>query len=355
MIQKESITQKDEHTVVTTRIVYWDVAKCLLMFLVILGHIVQLWQYGSISSDNFWEDGVFKAIYMFHMPCFVLISGYFAGKTIQKQTWRTLPKYARRLLLPGITFGCFWLLHRITCEAADTPLDILQIAKAAGPFWFLIILFECVCFFILVSLPSSKIFKTTMIIFPLVLALAISELPQHLQHFFPHNRWFVYYWPFFLLGAAMRHYRISPEKVKNSSLWLGIFCVLYVISFYFFPHQWTVYQKAPTLSLESLTINGIRTLVAVIGCAAFLFIVRVVAFMGKYPIIRLLGAATMGLYVLQSCVFNIRSVYMHYLPENMGYAWSIFFAFALMLLLYAIYVLTYKIKWVRLLMYGERS
>lgn len=350
---KKSITQKDEHNVPSVRIVYWDVAKCLLMFLVILGHVVQLWKYGSISSDNFWQDSVFKAIYMFHMPCFILISGFFAGKTIQEQTWKTLPKYARRLILPGITFGCFWLLYRMAGGDAHVPLNFPQIVKAATPFWFLITLFECVCFFILFSLPSSKIFKTTMIIAPLVLALAISELPQHLQYFFPRSRWFVYYWPFFLLGAAVRHYRISPEKIKNASLWGGIFFVLYVVSFYFFPHQWTVYQKAPTLSLESLTINGIRTLVAVIGCGAFLFAIRVVAFMGKYAIIRLLGAATMGLYVLQSCVFSLGNIYMRYLPENMGYAQSCFFAVALMLLLYAVYFLTSKIKWMRLLMYGE--
>ncbi|MBQ8517254.1 MAG: acyltransferase [Akkermansia sp.] len=348
---KESIKRSDELNEPTTRIVYWDVAKCLLMYLVVLGHVVQLWQYGNV---NFWEDGVFKAIYMFHMPCFILISGYFAGKTIQEATWKTLPKYARRLLLPGITFGCFWLLLRMTCGAA-APLNILQIAKAASPFWFLIILFECVCFFILFSLPSSKIFKTTMIILPLFLALAISELPKNLQHFFPHNSWFAYYWPFFLLGAAMRHYRISPENMKHASLWGCIFCVLYVVSFYYFPHQWTVYQKAPTLNLESLTINGIRTLVAVIGCGAFLFTIKVVTFMGKYAIIRLLGAATMGLYVLQSCIFTLRSTYMHYLPENMGYGWSCFLSLVLMLLLYAIYALTSQIKWMRLLLYGERS
>lgn len=118
MLMKESIKRSDELNEPTTRIVYWDVAKCLLMYLVVLGHVVQLWQYGNV---NFWEDGVFKAIYMFHMPCFILISGYFAGKTIQEATWKTLPKYARRLLLPGITFGCFWLLLRMTCGAAAPP------------------------------------------------------------------------------------------------------------------------------------------------------------------------------------------------------------------------------------------
>lgn len=349
---KKSVTQKDADSRPSPRIVYWDVVKCLLMYLVILGHGVQFLRHGSISSNFFWEDSVFKAIYMFHMPCFILISGYFAEKIIQEKPWKTLPKYARRLLLPGITFGCFGLLYKMTRGEVDV-LSIQLIVKFACSFWFLIVLFECVCFYSLLSLLKSKIFRTVMIIFPMILALGITQLPHNLQ-LFPYNEWFVYYWPFFLLGVAMRHYCISPEKIKNAFLWGVVFLVMYVIAFLFFPHQWTVYQKAPELSIESLFINGIRTLVAVIGCGAFLLVVRAVTFIGKYSIVRLLGAATMGLYVLQSCVFSVRSLYMPYLPKYMGYGWLCVLSLVLMLFLFAAYVLTSQIKWARLMMYGER-
>ena len=51
------------------RSLYWDTLKGLLIILVVLGHC------GTALSN-----GLISAIYAFHMPLFILVSGYFSKK-----------------------------------------------------------------------------------------------------------------------------------------------------------------------------------------------------------------------------------------------------------------------------------
>ena len=55
------------------RIKYWDLLKGIAIFLVVWGHTIQYGGSGSIFFDN----KAFIFIYSFHMPLFLLISGYF--------------------------------------------------------------------------------------------------------------------------------------------------------------------------------------------------------------------------------------------------------------------------------------
>jgi poly-gamma-glutamate capsule biosynthesis protein CapA/YwtB (metallophosphatase superfamily)/fucose 4-O-acetylase-like acetyltransferase/lysophospholipase L1-like esterase len=56
----------------TRRIPYWDNLKGILIILVVLGHY--LWEYQGYAGIR---DATF-AIYLFHMPAFVFVSGYFS-------------------------------------------------------------------------------------------------------------------------------------------------------------------------------------------------------------------------------------------------------------------------------------
>lgn len=58
------------------RELYPDIIKGIAIILVVLGHCIQ---FGSAFSTNllFFKSSIFIAIYSFHMPLFMLISGYF--------------------------------------------------------------------------------------------------------------------------------------------------------------------------------------------------------------------------------------------------------------------------------------
>lgn len=56
----------------SNRSAYWDNAKGILICLVVLGHY--LFAYQEILSVNL----IVSLIYFFHMPAFILVSGFFS-------------------------------------------------------------------------------------------------------------------------------------------------------------------------------------------------------------------------------------------------------------------------------------
>ncbi len=72
-----------------TRSAFLDVLKAVAITLVLVGHAMQ---FGSgmhcyIYSD-FFDNVVFKVIYSFHMPLFMLISGYLFRMSVQRHSFR---------------------------------------------------------------------------------------------------------------------------------------------------------------------------------------------------------------------------------------------------------------------------
>ncbi len=80
----------------TSRDSYFDNAKFLLIFLVVFGHIIR-----SYIHDNDALLHIYKFIYTFHMPAFILISGYFA-KGFNRHGY--VKKIAWKLIVPYLIF-----------------------------------------------------------------------------------------------------------------------------------------------------------------------------------------------------------------------------------------------------------
>lgn len=81
---------------------YLDFVKGTAIILVELGHCVQ-WGSGAafLSSGLFFEDGLFRFIYSFHMPLFMLVSGYVFYWSFGRRAFReTARKQFRRLVVP---------------------------------------------------------------------------------------------------------------------------------------------------------------------------------------------------------------------------------------------------------------
>ena len=51
----------------------FDVLKLFAIFLVVWGHCIQ-----NLHSGDFYSEPVYKIIYSFHMPLFMVISGFFS-------------------------------------------------------------------------------------------------------------------------------------------------------------------------------------------------------------------------------------------------------------------------------------
>ena len=86
---------------------FFDNAKFILIFFVVLGHLIE-----PYALDIPFYKTVFVFIYFFHMPAFVLVSGYFSKNF---KNW----KYALNLVVVYIIFQTLYKLFLMMWGAGD--------------------------------------------------------------------------------------------------------------------------------------------------------------------------------------------------------------------------------------------
>ena len=80
---------------------YLDVVKGIAVFLMLWGHCIQ---YCALGSFSCFDNVVFETIYTFHMPLFMLVSGYLYFFSFQKRDLKTLLVHRAQSLLQPIVF-----------------------------------------------------------------------------------------------------------------------------------------------------------------------------------------------------------------------------------------------------------
>jgi fucose 4-O-acetylase-like acetyltransferase len=94
-----------------TRNDFADYLKGALIFLVACGHLIQY--VGCQGDARYYADPLYKAIYTFHMPLFMAVSGYVSFRAIARTglldcAWRR----ARQVIVPAICWPLLYLLAR---------------------------------------------------------------------------------------------------------------------------------------------------------------------------------------------------------------------------------------------------
>jgi fucose 4-O-acetylase-like acetyltransferase len=73
--------------------------------MVIWGHAIMHFQ------PDYDQSYIFQTIYSFHMPLFMMVSGYFAASSMSLPAKVFFPKKFRQLLLPCLSWGIVcWLV-----------------------------------------------------------------------------------------------------------------------------------------------------------------------------------------------------------------------------------------------------
>ena len=103
------------------RSAYWDNIKGFLILLVVFGHV--LFQLQGSAAIN----GIVDTIYMFHMPVFVFVSGFF-GKSERSRSFDGVKGF---LFLYLIFNSCLWLYNGFTNE-------FTSILEPIYSYWYLI-------------------------------------------------------------------------------------------------------------------------------------------------------------------------------------------------------------------------
>lgn len=222
-----------------------DCAKGLAIILVVLGHIVA--RKAPVGGE--WYMYIEKAIYTFHMPLFMFLSGWVFYYTIPKsnkfnEIKNFILKKAYRLLVPFFMMGFTVLFGKYFAGRilyVDNPVSNLSTSimnlfwhtdKSCVSFiWYVYVVFV----FIVLTLFGLKMFNHKMNLLPLLLLSLIINIIQLPSYFYFDlvGRHYIY----FVLGClAFQHKDIYYElisKYKYNFLLIFIACLtFYLIGFH---------------------------------------------------------------------------------------------------------------------------
>ncbi|AZB42523.1 acyltransferase family protein [Bacillus sp. FJAT-42376] len=200
-----------------TRDSYFDNAKFLLIILVVFGHLIR-----SFIDNNEVMLHIYKFIYTFHMPAFILVSGYFA-KGFRKKGY--VGKIAKKLIIPYLIFQGIYSVYYVLIQKQDqlelNPLD------PQWSLWFLLSLFFWNLMLFVFTKTNWKIALT--LSFLLGIGIGYADFANS---FLSMGRTFVFF-PLFLIGFYMKRehfYKLTSFKGRV----LSILFLAFTFSMYFF-------------------------------------------------------------------------------------------------------------------------
>lgn len=273
--------------------------------MVVLGHSLQ-----NFDPDLEWLPS--RAIYAFHMPLFMFVSGFVSWKVCK---WASVKKRAVQLLIPFffsivlawfVNYWGFWSAEELIYHASKV------IIQPDLGLWFLWALFFINILFVAsrkAALAFSKRLKTrelpTEICVVAVVAglLNIVEIATGLKTFGYH--WIAWYFIFFSFGAYWRQIdsllsRKAQWRMLFASLIIFIPCVL----------SFRMHNQAPLfyrwVNLGSLGIVAFRLFVGAVGCILFYLLLKM--FEAKtqiYSMLAKIGGVTLGIYFLHFFFINL--------------------------------------------------
>ncbi|MCU7557511.1 acyltransferase family protein [Macrococcus capreoli] len=274
------------------RVHYFDNARFLLIVLVVFGHLLR-----SYIHDNHFLQALYMFIYSFHMPAFVLISGYFA-KGIHKSGY--LMKVTKKLLLPYIIFQSFYAFYYYYIDDVST-LD-LNPFDPQWAMWFLLSLFTWQLMLFIIK----DVRPWLMITSAFIVGIAVGYFP-FINNLLSLSRTFVFF-PLFLIGfyAQPEQFKYIRNKkfVPISVLMLALVFAFYMVTNFNF--EWLFGSKPyETLEHKQADIySGAKR--AFIYC---IILISTISFLNIVPNRKLpltyIGSRTMFIYLLHGLFIGL--------------------------------------------------
>lgn len=274
------------------RIVYIDWLKAFAIFLVLLGHSIQKLSAGGVM------DGLFDFIYSFHMPLFMMLSGFFLAKSLDCGIKRFLITRSRQLLLPVLSFS-------VVAFAVSKTIPYLDITDGLGFFaylvggdmWFLKYLFVCT----LIAYLSDRLFRIRFLaaVIPSVLLVSLSRVGIFRIH------------PFLWMGYYIHKYEKTIFRHTKWLLPVAVAVFIFLLHFwqmkYDTPHfRFVTIKHGISLSWYDLGVVVYRFAIGVFGSLVFLCIFKIIRwdavekrFHAFSTFCLNAGRRTLGIYCLQ--------------------------------------------------------
>lgn len=190
----------------TKRDYYFDNLKGFLIFMVVFGHILE-----NISGNIVDSEYLVLVIYLFHMPLFTFVSGYFARRS-NRSTQEKVTSTIKIYIIAQIAYTLF---YKFIINVDDIKLKILY------PHWTLWYLLSLTCWYIIADyIKDSKKWIIGSIIASLLIGLDTT-----VGGFVSISRT-VFFLPFFIAGYSMDKQCIDKIMTKKRIIFIVCFIIL---------------------------------------------------------------------------------------------------------------------------------
>ncbi|MFD1606348.1 acyltransferase family protein [Oceanobacillus luteolus] len=262
---------------------YFDNARVVLIFLVVFGHIIQ-----PFITESTGMNTLYMWIYMFHMPAFILVSGFFAkGAGDSGYIWNLVKK----LIMPYLIFQIIYTGYYFLIGKPDWQAGLFY------PHWSLWFLFSLFGWHILLIF-FKKLKPGYSIGLALLIGIGVGYFSE-IGHTFSLSRTFVFF-PFFLIGYWLTEKQLMLVKrniVKRVGL---VVMAVFALLIYYLPEINTGWLLA-SKSYGDLGVEwyGGFVRLLVYGLSS-LMVISILAWIPSANIkgVTYLGARTLYVYLL---------------------------------------------------------
>ena len=241
---------------------YINFLRGLAIFLMLWGHSIQ---YSCGGQFDFFENTMFKLIYSFHMPFFMLISGYLFWFSEQKRGLIELIEYKSKSLLYPILM-CSVLNLLLTSgivSAIRGRYSVLLGGTLITSLWFLWSVLACsIALAFAVKLSKNHLIQALL----LIIGIPFVAL-------FPNWTMNIYMYPYYIIGYLYARNEGLIRKARNVGGLTSI--IVFIIMMLFYEKKHYIYTSellgGGTL-LESLQIDFFRWAIGLFGSIAVVWI-----------------------------------------------------------------------------------
>lgn len=343
---------------------YIDLFRGVCISLVVLGHCIQ-YGMGTEYSENglYYSNTIFKIIYSFHMPAFMLISGFLFAYSTRRKTFTDLVKTkVKTLIIPLL----LWLTAEFIVVQISTGnifrVSLIESGKKYVLFclenrlWFLWAVFYCSMIVAVVELIGGDNKRIQIWIYVLIGCVSII-LPNYFS-----SDLYKYMYPYFLVGYFFSNWKgrtaLLEQYAVSNTIRRCFFCAnlaLFTVLIIFFDKGKYIYTTGITVhganvveAVQQLQINMYRWTIGFIGTAmlaqvVYLFFKSKVSWLNN--IFIELGKCSMGIYIISGFCNTILSTYIDEITDFV----PLVIGMETLMVLGVSYLLTKSIQKIRLL------
>lgn len=310
-----------------------DIVKGIAAVLVVWGHAIQ---YFSTGGFDFWESSIFRIIYSFHMPLFMLVSGYvFYWTCSRKDLTTVIIGRVRGIGIPMLVWGTI-----IGFIRSQMHFSIGRWVNEVIGIWFLYaVLLASIIVVIINKIAGGGIHSSIHYAAMLLAGFAVLLVPGHT------NVLFVY--PYFVAGYVLNERKLIKESKTQLFYVLG-----WLILIPFYGKEDFIYTSGlfpPSFQFaditRSLLIDVYRWVIGFFGSMSVIIIVQKISATRAdglaWQFLKRIGRYTLELYVMQRLILEfvlakgfqkmVSLLGRNYIAKNMLIYYAVTLAFSVVL------------------------